>query len=305
MKGADATLAQLVIKVPFTPVFLLQFESWIPKDKIMPHATINDARLWYEVMGEGEPLLLHHGYTASRDNWMPIAERLRGKYQVILMECRGAGESEDTEDGYNLDQYALDVLGIADHLGLDKFTYAGHSMGGGIGYVLATRHAERLKRLILMAPIPSGGTQGFDPALLDERMAARKKGDRDYFKKPMVATRFREDVQTDDWFERRVDHLLRVSEGHVRGGAETMSALDVADALAEVTIPTLMLAGAVDGLLRANLNDYMRLPNASLHVFSRAGHDVAIHEPDGVSEAIDAFMQHGPLNAAMLMPRSR
>lgn len=269
----------------------------------MPHATINNARLWYDVMGEGEPLLLHHGYTASRDNWMPIAERLKDKYQVILMECRGAGESEDTDSGYTLAQYALDVIGLVDHLGINKFTYAGHSMGGGVGFVLATRHADRLSRLILMAPIPSGGTQGFDPALIDERMAARKRGDRDYFRKPMLATRFRPDVQTDEWFELRVNHLLRVSEGHVRGGAETMSALDVSDELEQVNIPTLMLAGAVDGLLHANLKDYMRLPNASLHVFSRAGHDVAIHEPDGVSEAIDAFMQHGPLNAAMLMAR--
>ena len=269
----------------------------------MPHAVINNARLWYDVMGAGEPLLLHHGYTASRDNWMPIAERLRDRYQVILMECRGAGESEDTQDGYSLEQYALDVLGLADHLGLDRFTYAGHSMDGGIGFVLATQHADRLERLILMAPIPSGGTQQFDPALLDERMKARARGDRDYFRAPMLASRFRPDVQTDEWFELRVDNLLRVSEGHVRGGAETMHTLNVTDQLAGVTLPTLMLAGAVDGLLQANLNDYLRLPNASLHVFSRAGHDVAIHEPDGVSEAIDAFMQHGPLNAAMLMSR--
>lgn len=270
----------------------------------MPHATINNARLWYDVMGEGEPLLLHHGYTASRDNWMPVAERLRDRYQIIMMECRGAGESEDTEDGYNLAQYAADVLGLADHLGIDKFSYAGHSMGGGIGYVLGTTHAERLDRLILMAPIPSGGTQGPDRKMLEARLAARRGGDRDFFRRQMMATRFRSDVQTDAWFERRVDHLLRVSEGHVVGGAETMAALDVEDRLGAMTLPTLMLAGAVDGLLRANLSDFMRMPNASLHVFSRAGHDVAIHEPDGVSQAIDDFMQHGPVTAAMLLEKA-
>ena len=119
----------------------------------------------------------------------------------------------------------------------------------------------------------------------------------------MIASRFREDVETDAWFESRIDHLMRVSEGHVLGGMQTMHDLNVEDQLAELKTPTLMLAGAVDSLLAANLNDYSKLPDATLHVFSRAGHDVAVHEPDGVSDAIDQFMQHGPMSAAKIMSR--
>jgi pimeloyl-ACP methyl ester carboxylesterase len=232
---------------------------------------------------------------------MPVAERLQDTYRVVLMECRGTGESEDTPDGYNLAQYAADVVGMADHLGLDKFTYAGHSMGGGIGFLLGLDYADRLNQLILMAPIPSGGISALPPeAYIQERLAARRRQDRDYFLKEQIAGRFRADVQTDAWFESRVDHLLRVSEGHYLGGLDTMFELDVEHRLAQLSVPTLMLAGAVDGLLNANLLDYMRLPDASLHVFSRAGHDVAMHEPEGVSQAIDAFMRHGPLTAAKL-----
>lgn len=268
----------------------------------MAHAEINGARLWYDVMGEGEPLLLHHGYTASRVNWMPVADRLRDKYRIILMECRGTGESEDTEAGYTLDQYAADVIGVVDHLGIDRFTYAGHSMGGGIGFLLGLEHAARLNRLILMAPIPSGGIPGKpDEKQLERRLAIRAGNDRAALLKEQVATRFRPDVQTDAWYESRVDHILRVTDGHLVGGMETMHALNVEERLAELTTPTLMLAGAVDSLLAANLRDYLRLPDATLHVFSRAGHEVAIHEPDGVAEAIDAFMQHGVVTAAKLM----
>ncbi len=272
----------------------------------MPHAQINGAKLWYDVRGQGEPILLHHGYTASRVNWLPVADRLQDRYQVILMECRGTGESEDTKEGYNFEQYVRDVIAMVDHLGIDKFTYAGHSMGGGIGFLLGLNYAARLDRLILMAPVPSGGISGEpDPVALERRQLARRNKDRDFFKAEMIATRFRPDVQTDEWFESRVDHLLRVSDGHIQGGMETMRALNVEADLGSLTVPTLMLAGAVDGLLHANLNDFMRLPNASLHVFSRAGHDVAIHEPDGVSEAIDSFMQHGPLSAARLLERAK
>jgi pimeloyl-ACP methyl ester carboxylesterase len=271
----------------------------------MPHTTINGANLWYDVMGEGDPILLHHGYTASRVNWLPVAERLKEHYQIILMECRGTGESEDTDDGYNLAQYAMDVIGMVDFLGIKKFTYAGHSMGGGIGFLLGLNYADRLNRLILMAPIPSGGIPG-EPnhEIIATRLKARAGNDRDHFKAEMIATRFRPDVQTDDWFESRVDHLMRVSEGHLLGGIETMHELSVEEDLDTLNVPTLMLAGAVDGLLQANLNDFMRLPDASLHVFSRAGHDVAIHEPEGVSDVIHEFMQHGPVTAAALAERA-
>ena len=189
-------------------------------------------------------------------------------------------------------------------LGIDKFTYAGHSMGGGIGYVLGLNYAARLTRLILMAPIPAAGIPGEpNQDMMKPRMQARLDGNRDFFKTEMIASRFREDVETDAWFESRIDHLMRVSEGHVLGGMQTMHDLNVEDQLAELKTPTLMLAGAVDSLLAANLNDYSKLPDATLHVFSRAGHDVAVHEPDGVSDAIDQFMQHGPMSAAKIMSR--
>lgn len=270
----------------------------------MATAHINGANLWYHVSGKGQPLLLHHGYTASHVNWQPIADRLEDKYQVILMECRGTGQSEHTEDGYNLNQYAEDVVGMLDHLGINKVSFAGHSMGGGIGYTLALEHAQRLENLILMAPIPARGIANLpDDAMIQARLAARNRGDRDYFLKDMLATRFRDDV-TDEWLQSRVDHLLGVSEGHLLGGIKTMYALDVEDQLHTIQTPTLMIAGGVDGLLEANLRDYALLPDASLHVLSRAGHEVAIHEPDAVADAINQFLIHGPITAAKVLARA-
>ena len=201
----------------------------------MPIANINEADLWYEVMGQGEPLLLHHGYTASRVNWMPVAERLKDRYQIILMECRGTGESEHTQSGYEIAQYALDVVGLLDHLALKRVAFAGHSMGGGIGFELGVHHSDRLTKLILKAAIPSGGIGPYSQDLLDQQLAARARGDRAFF-------------------------LNRYHQGRTL----------------------------------ANLQDYQRLPNADLAVLSRVGHEVAVHAPDAVAEAIDKFMTYGP-----------
>ena len=134
-------------------------------------------------------------------------------------------------------------------------------------------------------------------------MRERAAGDRAALLHRYRVMRFREDVETDAWFEDRVDHILGVSEGHFVGSAESMSELNVLDRLGEITIPTLMIAAAVDSLLMANLRDFMALPNATLEVLSRAGHEIAVHEPDRVAACIDAFMSHGVVTADTLMAR--
>jgi len=266
----------------------------------MPHATVNGARLWYDVLGpaDGSPILLHHGYTASRVNWMPVAQRLMRRHRVILMECRGTGDSEHTADGYTFRQYAADVIGLVDHLGIDRFAYAGHSMGGGIGYVVALEFAQRLDRLILMASVPADGFPNSDPRMHETRAALRRNRDRATLLAQYRATCVRPDVETDAWFNSRIDHIFGVSDGHFDGGALAMRDLDVGKHLASITIPTLVIAGSADALLPANLEDFRRLPNAALHVFSRAGHDVAVHEPVGVERAIDDFIRNGVARTA-------
>ncbi len=259
----------------------------------MAHLTINGARLWYDVRGSGEPIVLHHGYTASRVNWMPVVAKLATRYQVILMECRGTGDSEHTADGYNLEQYARDVIGLADALDLNRFSFAGHSMGGGVGYVLALTYPARLERLILMAPVPADGFPNSDPQLHEQRRAVRHARNRDVLLAQYRAGCVRPDVEDEAWFNSRIDHIFGVSDGHFDDGAAAMANLNVGSRLADLTMPTLMIAGSADSLLSANIADFQRLPNAALQVFSRAGHDVALHEPDGVADAIDAFMHHG------------
>ena len=263
----------------------------------MAHATVNGARLWYDDRGTatpgGSPILLHHGYTASRVNWAPVADRLTRRYRVILMECRGTGESEHTVDGYNFAQYAADVVALADHLGLDRFTYAGHSMGGGIGYVLALEYPHRLDRLILMASVPADGFPNSDPRMHELRAALRRNRDRAALLAQYRATCVRPDVEDDAWFNSRIDHIFGVSDGHFDGGALSMRDLRVGARLGSIALPTLVIAGSADTLLPANLDDFRRLPNAALQVFARAGHDVAIHEPDGVADAIDRFIRDG------------
>ena len=91
-------------------------------------------------------------------------------YRVIFMECRGVGDSEHKAP-FTIQQYALDAVALLDHLHIDKVTFAGHSMGGGVGYELAVNHAERLSRVVLQAPVGAG-----DKERIAERLASQPEG---------------------------------------------------------------------------------------------------------------------------------
>jgi len=273
----------------------------------MAHRDINGASLWYDILGEGEPILLHHGYTACRENWLPVAERLKSYFKVVLIECRGCGDSENTESGYSIEQYGEDAIELMHQLGHDTFSYAGHSMGGGVGMYIATAYPEKLNKLVLMASVGSKGLIGESfRGNVEQRLEARNNEDRAFFLQEQLNGRFRLDVQTDEWIDKRIHQLMNiVSDGHLIDSMKSMQSMDYVDEMNDINTPTLVIAGGVDPLLKTNIEDYHRLPNAALQVFFRAAHEIGIHETEGVANAIIEFMQHGPLNADTLIVNSK
>ena len=267
----------------------------------MPRATVNGVELFYDQDGQGEPIIFHHGYTGSHDAWSDlIVPRLRDRYRCIVMDGRGAGDSGHPDSGYTIEQYARDVVGLADVLGLDTFTYCGHSMGGVIGMELGINHAARLNKLILVAPAPSDGVQT-PPELFERSKKLRQERARD----TMIRERTIMAARTPDAarIANGVDRALSVSDGHFEQSWQALVESRLGGRLAQITVPTLMIAGAADGLLLANLADFQKLPNATLHVFSRVGHGVPSDVPDEFAAVLRDFMHHGVVSAATLQAR--
>ena len=269
----------------------------------MPTKTVNDVELWYEdTGGDGEVILFHHGYTGSHDSWPPIIVQLRDRYRCVMMDARGAGDSAHPETGYSIEQYARDVIAMADSLGIGRFTYVGHSMGGGIGFQLGLEFADRLNRLVLVAPISSGGVAVAAP----RREAAAKlwhERNEDELVRQRVVGAARPESVDEVRVKAGVGRALSVSVGHYEQSWESMAAFNVTDRLGQLTTPTLIIAGAADGLVRANVADYLLLPNATLHVFNRVGHLVPQDVPDEFAKVLGDFMANGVVTAATLLAR--
>ena len=266
----------------------------------MPTHEVNGVELFYDQRGAGAPILFHHGYTGSHDGWAGVVERLQDRYRCIVMDCRGAGESAHPDGGYTIAQYAADVIALADVLALPRFAFVGHSMGGAVGYQLGLEYADRLDRLVLVAPAPADGIQT-DPAQRERTRRLRRVRDVASLLVERRAGRAREADEAE--LVRAVDRALSVSEGHFEESWAALQALRLGGRLAQIETPTLVVAGMADALSAANLADYRRLGNATLHVFTRVGHDVPREVPGGLARVLADFLEHGVVTAATLQAR--
>ena len=136
----------------------------------MPYASNHGVRIHYEVMGDGPPLVLQHGFYGSGEDWIEFGytEALRQKYHLILVDARGHGDSDKPHDpeAYTLQNMAADVVAVLDDLHIDKSHYLGYSMGGWIGYGMAKYAPARLHALLIGGAQPYGRDFGGGRAIL-------------------------------------------------------------------------------------------------------------------------------------------
>jgi pimeloyl-ACP methyl ester carboxylesterase len=136
----------------------------------MPYASNHGVRIHYEVMGDGPPLVLQHGFFGSWEDWIEFGytEALRQKYHLILLDARGHGDSDKPHDpeAYTLQNMTADVVAVLDDLHIDKSHYLGYSMGGWIGYGMAKFAPARLHALLIGGAQPYGRDFGWVRAVL-------------------------------------------------------------------------------------------------------------------------------------------
>jgi pimeloyl-ACP methyl ester carboxylesterase len=132
----------------------------------MPLARLADVELYYEEQGEGDPLLLIPPSWWPCDTWnVGVVPALGERYRKILFDCRGAGRSGRPAEGYNVDQFADDALGLLHHLGISRTHVVGFALGGEIAQAMALRSPRVVASLTMAATGPgnkslSGGPRG-------------------------------------------------------------------------------------------------------------------------------------------------
>jgi pimeloyl-ACP methyl ester carboxylesterase len=113
-------------------------------------AEVNGTRLHYLVAGQGEPVLLLHGYAQNSHMWRPLMAELARTHTVIAPDLRGFGQSAKPESGYAKKSLAQDVHALMASLGHGRYGVAGHDIGLMVAYALAAQYPAEVTRIALM-----------------------------------------------------------------------------------------------------------------------------------------------------------
>src|SRR5688500_5759216 len=116
------------------------------------YGDVNGLKMYYEVYGKGKPIVLLHGsYMSIPLNWSHIIPVLAKDRKVIVTEMQGHGRTRDIPRELSYEGMADDVSGLLKHLKIDSADILGYSMGGGVAFQVAVRHAEQVRRLVVLS----------------------------------------------------------------------------------------------------------------------------------------------------------
>lgn len=116
------------------------------------YADVNGIKMYYEIYGQGEPLVLLHGNGASIYAGREQIDYFSKHYKVIAIDSRGQGQSNDNGDSLTYDEMSSDLNALLDHLHIDSTYIIGHSDGGIVGLITAMRYPKKVKMLAAMSP---------------------------------------------------------------------------------------------------------------------------------------------------------
>lgn len=262
---------------------------------------VNGVSLNVEVLGEGPPLVLLHGFTGSAATWSSLAARLERQFTVITPDLLGHGLSDSPEDPdrYRVERCVEDVLAVADRLGFGRINLLGYSMGGRVALRLVVDAPQRVRTLILESASP-----GITPAAARE---ARREAD-----DALAARINREGIEAfvDYWENIPLFASQRQLPDEVRAGvrqqrlrsdpiglANSLRGLGAGvgeplfDRLASIDVPTLLVAGELD-LKYCELAELMArsIPSASLALIPGAGHTVHLEQTEAFDQVVREFL---------------
>jgi pimeloyl-ACP methyl ester carboxylesterase len=257
----------------------------------MPYADVNGQRLFHEEAGAGAPAIVwSHGLFMDHEMFAPQVEAFGGAHRCVTWDERGHGRTEATREAFTYWDAAQDLLGLMDHLGIERAVLAGMSQGGYLSLRAALAAPERVLGLILLNTQAAGD----DPEVVagsEQLLAAWTSEDE---VPDAVAEAVRTIILGD--YERAAEWQAKwraMEHDRVRQVHRTLvSRDDLEDRLGEIGVPALVVHSADDAAIPVASARRMAelLPRGELAVVSSGQHAANLVNPGEVNAHIERFL---------------
>ncbi len=197
------------------------------------YAEVNGIRLYYEIHGEGHPLVLLHGGLGAIEMFGWNLPALAAKRQVVAVDLQGHGRTADIDRPLSVEHMADDIAALVQYLELGRVDIVGYSLGGGVALQAAIRHPELVGRLVVVSTVFR--RDGFYPEMLAQQ-AQVHAGAAEFMKQtPMYELYSAVAPRIQDWSQ-LLDKI----------GVAMKQAFDFTEQIRGITAPTLVVAGDCD-----------------------------------------------------------
>jgi pimeloyl-ACP methyl ester carboxylesterase len=252
----------------------------------MPKAKVNSINLYYEVHGQGEPLVMIMGFASRGGSWIFQRRAFEKYFQVITFDNRGVGTSDKPSGPYSIRMMADDTVGLMDFLGIQKAHILGVSMGGYIAQELAINYPERVKKLVLGCTYACQDNIGGHTPEYYRGMGLAEGCPTDELRKIPIAKVLQAEFPLA--FNGRLYRICtfpfigiyarRMATEGVAGQFQAIVGHDTLERLKMIQAPTLVIAGTADRIIKPGSSDVLAkmIPHARLVKFEGGAHSVFV-----------------------------
>jgi 3-oxoadipate enol-lactonase len=253
-----------------------------------------DAQIFYEIRGNGPPVVLLHPFPCHHQFWNPVAAALDSRYRLILADLRGHGDSEIGEGPALMPKHASDIARLLDAAGIGRAAFIGCSIGGYILFEFWRRFRTRVTSLALCDTRPQADTAEACATRLKAASVVLEQGTEPFLETMIPKLMGRTTTSTrPDLVDGARAMMRKMSAEDVslvqRGTAERPDS--VAD-LKTISVPTLIVIGEEDVLSSVADGELMRqnITGSQLKVIPKAGHYAPWEQPAAVGPLLRQFL---------------
>ncbi|MFX1497522.1 MAG: alpha/beta fold hydrolase [Promethearchaeota archaeon] len=264
----------------------------------MPKVRVNDINIYYEIHGDGFPLLMINGISICLKIWdKPLIEGLSNNFKTILFDNRGSGQSDIPEGEYTLQMMADDTIGLMNALNIERSHVLGFSMGGMIAQELALSYPQNVEKLVLWGAT-CGGRKLVPPELAAYKLfiGAIEDLTPERMAKATIPLVFTKDfiINNPDYIKDKIQRLLKCRipyRSYIRQ-FKAMASCNTCRRLKKMEIPTLIMQGKKDILVPPQNGEILAelIPKRKLMLFENSAHAIFPHEPDLFLKTLFEFL---------------